>query len=165
MQLEEEFQLICERSVVQSICGRSSRQWSHRGQRGQRLFICSGQKTSELTEGAAELFKVDKAVLVFVYQAEDPQGDAALVGAERPGIQQGQEGAELLETQLVLLQIGLAGVVMEQSGTLHRPVAAEEMLPLGNKTKNNFYLEISSFFMTFIYVGLHSRYSLTLNKL
>lgn len=92
--------------------------------------ISGEQRTSEYTKGRAELFKVDEAVLVFVYQAEDPEREGALGGAESPGLQQGEEPAELLETQLVLLQIGQAGVMMEQSGTLHCPVAAKEMLPL-----------------------------------
>ncbi len=85
---------------------------------------------SELTKGEAELFKVDEAILVLVYQTEDPEGEGALCAAERPGLQQGEERAELLEAQLVLLQIGQAGVMMQQSWTLHCPVAAEEMLPL-----------------------------------
>lgn len=85
---------------------------------------------SQHTEGTAELFKVDKAVLVLINQAEDPQGKSALVGAESPGLKQGEEHAELLETQLVLLQIGQAGVMMVQSRTIHCPVTGEEMLPL-----------------------------------
>lgn len=85
---------------------------------------------SQRTEGTAELFKVDKAVLVLINQAEDPQGEGALVGAESPGLEQGEEHAELLESQLVLLQIGQAGVMMVQSGTTHCPVTGEEMLPL-----------------------------------
>lgn len=94
---------------------------------------------SVLTEGPAELFKVDEAILVLVYQAEDPEGKGALVAAESPGLQQGEKHAELLETQLVLLQIGQAGVMMEQSWTFHCPVAAEEMLPLrrGNTEKHD----------------------------
>ena len=84
----------------------------------------------ELTERTANLFKVDEAVLVLVYQAEDPQGEGALGAAESPGLQQGEEHAELSETQLVLLQIGQAGVVVQENRTLHCPVAAEEMLPL-----------------------------------
>lgn len=99
MQLEEEFELICEGVAVQSI------------------------------EGTAELLKVDKAVLVLVYQAEDPEGEGALGGAESPRLQQEEEDAELLKTQLILLQVRQAGVVMEQRGTINRPVAAEEMLP------------------------------------
>lgn len=95
----------------------------------------AAQRTSELTEGAAELFKVDEAVLVLVYQAEDPEGEGALGGAESPGLQQGEEHAKLLETQLVLLQIGQAGVMMEQSRALHCPVAAAEMLPLKIENK------------------------------
>lgn len=53
---------------------------------------------SKRTKGTAEFFKVDKAVLVLVYQAEDPEGEGALGGAESPGLQQGEEHAELLET-------------------------------------------------------------------
>lgn len=53
---------------------------------------------SQRTEGAAEFFKVDEAVLILVYQAEDPEGQGALGGAESPGLQQGEEHAELLET-------------------------------------------------------------------
>lgn len=106
------------------------------------------QRTSELTKGTAELFKVDEAVLVLVYQAEDPEGESAFGGAESPRLQQGEEHAELLKTQLILLQIGQAGVVMEKSRTLHCPVAAEEMLPLkiGNKEKHD--VSISHFYMT-----------------
>lgn len=85
---------------------------------------------SQRTEGIAELFKVDKAVLVLINQAEDPQGEGALVGAESPGLEKGEEHAELLESQLVLLQIGQAGVMMVQSRTIHCPVTGEEMLPL-----------------------------------
>lgn len=85
---------------------------------------------SEHTEGTAELFKVDQAILVLVNQAEEPQGKGALVAAEGPGLQQREEHAELLETQLVLLQIGQAGVVVNQSRTIHCPVAGEEMLSL-----------------------------------
>lgn len=93
------------------------------------------QRTSELTEGAAELFKVDEAILVLVYQAKDPEGEGALGGAESPGLQQGEEHTKLLETQLVLLQIGQAGVMMEQSRALHCPVATAEMLPLKIENK------------------------------
>lgn len=57
----------------------------------------------ERTEGTAELFKVDQAVLVLINQAEEPKGEGALVAAEGPGLQQGEEHTELLETQLVLL--------------------------------------------------------------
>lgn len=102
---------------------------------------------SELTKGRAELFEVDKAVLVLVYQAEDPEGEGALVGAESPGVQQGEEHTELLETELVLLQIGQAGVMMKQNWTLHCPVAAEEMLPL----KNNIYIFHFKIFVLFYY--------------
>lgn len=45
------------------------------------------QRTSELTKGTAELFKVDEAILVLVYQPEDPEGEGALGGAESPGLQ------------------------------------------------------------------------------
>lgn len=45
------------------------------------------QRMNELTKGIAELFEVDKAVLVFVYQAEDPEGEVALPSAESPRIQ------------------------------------------------------------------------------
>lgn len=76
-------------------------------------FISGELRTSKLTEGPAELFEVDEAVLVLVYQAEDPEGQGALGGAESPGLEQGEEHAELLETQLVLLQVGQAGVMVE----------------------------------------------------
>lgn len=59
--------------------------------------ISGEQRTSKRTKGTAEFFKVDKAVLVLVYQAEDPEGEGALGGAESPGLQQGEEHAELLE--------------------------------------------------------------------
>lgn len=84
----------------------------------------------ERTEGTTELFKVDEAVLVLVNQTEEPQRQGALVAAEGPGLQQREEHAELLEAQLVLLQIGQAGVVVMQSRTVHCPVAGEEMLSL-----------------------------------
>lgn len=102
---------------------------------------------SELTKGRAELFKVNKAVLVLVYQAEDPEGEGALAGAESPGVQQGEEHTELLETKLVLLQIGQTGVMMEQNWALHCPVAAEEMLPL----KNNIHIFSFKIFLCFCY--------------
>lgn len=101
-----------------------------------------GEGATELTESAAELFKVDEAVLVLVYQAEDPEGEGALGAAESPGLQEGKEGAELLETQLVLLQIGQTGVMMQKNWTLHCPVAAEEMLPLNKEHKYEFSFSI-----------------------
>lgn len=55
------------------------------------------------TKGTAELFKVDKAVLVLVYEAEDPERQSTLVGAKCPWLQQVEERAELLKTQLILL--------------------------------------------------------------
>lgn len=82
------------------------------------------------TQSRAELLKVDKPVLVLVDEAEDPEGEGAPGRAEGPGLQEGEELAELLEPQLVLLQVGQAGVMVQQSRTLHGPVAAEEMLPL-----------------------------------
>lgn len=94
---------------------------------------CISEGRTGFTEGTAEFFKVDKTVLVLVYQTENPEREGALGGAESPGLQQGEKNAELLESQLVLLQIGQAGVVMEQSGTLDGPVAAEEMLPLNTQ--------------------------------
>lgn len=96
---------------------------------------------NEHTQGTAELFKVDQAVLVLVNQAEEPQRQGALVAAEGPGLQQREEHAELLEAQLVLLQVSQAGVVVMQGRTVHCPVAGEEMLPLKwtqyNKKCNN----------------------------
>lgn len=111
--------------------------WSYSGGAAEADGCVSGavQRTSELTEGAAELFKVDEAILVLVYQAKDPEGEGALGGAESPGLQQGEEHTKLLETQLVLLQIGQAGVMMEQSRALHCPVATAEMLPLKIENK------------------------------
>lgn len=83
-----------------------------------------------LTEGTAELFEVDKAVLVLVYQAEDPEGEGVLAGAEGPGLQQGEQQPELLEAQLVLLQISQTRVMVQQGGAVDQPIAAQEMLPL-----------------------------------
>lgn len=103
------------------------------------------QRKREFTKSVAELFKVDEAVLILVDQAEDPEGEGALVGAKSPRLQQGEEHAELLETQLVLLQISQAGVMMEESWTLHRPVAAEKMLPLTNKQNKKTCLYFSLF--------------------
>lgn len=110
------------------------------------VCISGEQKTSELTKSTAELFKVDEAVLVLVYQTEDPEGEGALSAAECPGLQQEEEHAELLETQLVLLQIGQAGVMMQQSWTLHCPVAAEEMLPLKIENKEKHDVSIALLF-------------------
>lgn len=87
------------------------------------------------TESTAELFEVDETVLVLIYEAEHPEGEAALVGAKSPGLQQREELTELLETQLVLLQIGQAGVMVQQSRAFHGPVAAKEMLPLRKRKK------------------------------
>lgn len=56
------------------------------------------QRMSKGTEGTAEFFKVDKAVLVLIYQAEDPEREGALISAESPGLQQWEEHAELMET-------------------------------------------------------------------
>lgn len=84
--------------------------------------------------------------MVLVDQAEDPEGEGALGGAESPGLQQREEGAELLETQLVLLQIGQAGVMMEQCWTLHCPIAAQEMLPLKIENKEKRQLITSDIF-------------------
>lgn len=71
-------------------------------QRGLRRLTAAAaggeQRTSERTEGAAEFFEVNEAVLILVYQAEDPEREGALGGAESPGLQQGEEHAELLET-------------------------------------------------------------------
>lgn len=55
-------------------------------------------RVGKRTKGTGEFFKVDKAVLVLVYQAEDPEREGALGGAESPGLQQGEEHAELLVT-------------------------------------------------------------------
>lgn len=104
------------------------------------------EKPSKRTESVAELLKVDEAVLVLVDEAEDPEGERALGGAEGPGLQQGEELAELLESQLVLLQIRQAGVMVEQSWTLHRPVAAEEMLPLKRRVIWSLFYVLFFFF-------------------
>lgn len=92
--------------------------------------ISGVQRMKELTKGTAEFSKVDEAILVLVNQAEDPEGKGALSSTKSPGLQQGEEHRELLETQLVLLQVGQTGVMMQQSWTFHCPVAAEEMLSL-----------------------------------
>lgn len=122
------------------------------------------QRKREFTKSVAELFKVDEAVLILVDQAEDPEGEGALVGAKSPRLQQGEEHAELLKTQLVLLQISQAGVMMEESWTLHRPVAAEKMLPLTNKQKKK-HVCISLFFKYYNIFVFVSCLRLTLNKL
>lgn len=97
---------------------------------GVKNCIRGERRTNERTKGTAELFEVNETVLVLVYQAEHPEGEGALDCAKSPGLQEGENHAELQETQLVLLQVGQTGVVMEQSWTVHCPVAAEEMLPL-----------------------------------
>lgn len=104
---------------------------------------------SERTKGTAELFKVNEAVLILVYEAENPKGEGALDGAEGPRLQQREERAELLEAQLVLLQIGQAGVMMEQRWALYLPVAAEEMLPLKKEIKKTtkFFLQLCASMM------------------
>ena len=52
---------------------------------------CNGeQRVGTRTQGTGELFKVDKTVLIFVYQAENPEREGALGGAESPGLQQGE---------------------------------------------------------------------------
>lgn len=43
------------------------------------------------TQSRAEFFKVDKAILVLIYQAEDPERERALGCAEGPGLQEGEE--------------------------------------------------------------------------
>lgn len=43
------------------------------------------------TQSKAEFFKVDKAILVFIDQAEDPERERALGCAEGPGLQEGEE--------------------------------------------------------------------------
>lgn len=43
---------------------------------------------SKGTKGTAEFFKVDKAILVLIYEAEDPEREGALGGAESPGLKQ-----------------------------------------------------------------------------
>lgn len=63
-------------------------------------------RTAEPTKGIAKLFEVDESILVLVYQPKSPEGESALSCAERPRLQQGKEHSELLETQLVLFQIG-----------------------------------------------------------
>ena len=88
------------------------------------------REATHLTQGGAELLEVDKAVLVVVYEPADPKREAVAGGADRPGLQQGEQEAELLEAQLVLVQVGLAGVVVHQRRAVYHPVAAEEMLPL-----------------------------------
>lgn len=87
------------------------------------------------TQRRTEFLKVDEAILVLIYQAEDPETEGALGCAEGPGLQQGEEQAELVVTQLVLFQISLTGVMMEQSGTLYFPITGEEMLPLIKEKK------------------------------
>lgn len=43
------------------------------------------------TQSTAEFFKVDKAILVLIDQAEDPERERARGRAERPGLQEGEE--------------------------------------------------------------------------
>lgn len=47
--------------------------------------------SNQSTQSAAELFKVDKAVLVLIDQPEDPERERALGCAEGPGLQEGEE--------------------------------------------------------------------------
>lgn len=152
---------LCKVSVGEAV-------WSYSGGAAEADGCVSGavQRTSELTEGAAELFKVDEAILVLVYQAKDPEGEGALGGAESPGLQQGEEHTKLLETQLVLLQIGQAGVMMEQSRALHCPVATAEMLPLKKEKKGqNMTKHFCFSFLLFFSILSFSCLRLTLNKL
>lgn len=58
--------------------------------------IHGGHRKNDVTQSKAEFFKVDEAILVLVYKAEDPEGEGALGCAEGPGLQQGEEQAELL---------------------------------------------------------------------
>lgn len=56
------------------------------------------QRMSKGTKGTAEFFKVDKAILVLIYQAEDPEREGALGSAESPGLKQWEKHTKLLET-------------------------------------------------------------------
>lgn len=95
MQLEEEFQLIGERSSVQCVCRQSD--WIS-VVRTQRLTTASLGSREQLTNGTAELFKVDEAVLVLINQAKDPEGQGVLGGAKSPRLEQGEEHTKLVET-------------------------------------------------------------------
>lgn len=50
------------------------------------------------TKSTAKFFKVDKAILILVYQAEYPQRQGALSSTEGPWLQKGEEQAELVIT-------------------------------------------------------------------
>lgn len=65
--------------------------------------ISKDGRFEEFTKSTAEFFEVDETILVLINEAEHPEGEGALGGAESPGLKQGEEHAELLETQLVLL--------------------------------------------------------------
>lgn len=168
--LKRNFSLFVNDPLYKVSAGEESTNFSSGDTKVNRCVV-EEQRASELTKGTAELFKVDEAVLVLIYQAEDPEGEGALGVAESPGLQQGEEHAELLETQLVLLQIGQAGVMMEQSWTLHCPVAAEEMLPLQKENKEKCNVSTSNFLLqllTFLNDDTEDTVSciwLTLNKL
>lgn len=90
VQLEEEFQLVGERSTVQSICKERHFETIVRIKSSYGCF--NGEDGSnQSTQSTAEFFKVDKAVLVLIDQSEDPERERALGCAEGPGLQEGEE--------------------------------------------------------------------------
>lgn len=70
-------------------------QWLHYEENGMHyeensICVC--------TKSTAKFFKVDKAILILVYQAEYPQRQGAFSSTESPRLQQGEEQAELVIT-------------------------------------------------------------------